>query len=248
VFAALAVAACAMVVGVLLRVPESLPAAARHGTSLGATRTRTLDLLRDPVYMRHVVVQCVATMAFFTYIGGSSFALQQVYGISQRQYAALFTVNAVCMVLTSIVFRLLVGRVGSPPLRRAGLALATTASGGLLIVAIAGTSRIATIAAPWVLLSCVTGGMGLMIPSSISLFQEAGRRYPGTASALGGGLVFLSGAVVMPISGLLGDDTLVPMAALMAGFYLLSALVLAAWSRDEVVLASAPSPTVLNRE
>jgi DHA1 family bicyclomycin/chloramphenicol resistance-like MFS transporter len=186
-------------------------------------------------------------MAFFTYIGGSSFVMQTVYGISQREYAAIFTVNALAMVSTSVVFRLLVGRTGAPALRRVGLALATAASLVLLVVAVAGRSRVATIAAPWLLLSCVTAGMGLVMPSSISLFQEAGRRFAGTASALGGGLIFLAGAVVMPVTGLIGDSTLVPMAALMAGFFVLSALVLGAWGTREVVVAAA-APTGVSRE
>jgi DHA1 family bicyclomycin/chloramphenicol resistance-like MFS transporter len=61
--------------------------------------------------------------------------------------------------------------------------------------------------------------MGLVIPASQVLAQEAGRRYGGTASALFGGLLFLAGAAVTPLTGLVGYRTLTPMAGLMCAFF-----------------------------
>ena len=228
VFGVLSVLGVAMVAGVLMRIPESLPSAARQGGSLGATGRRAADLLRDRGYTPHVVVQAFATMGFFTYIGGSSFALQTVYGISQSRYALVFTVNAIAMVATSVVFRLFVARVGAARLRLTGLCLAGGAACGLLAVALVGTQRAPWLAIPWALLSCLTAGMGLMIPASTALAQEAGRRSGGTAAALSGGLVFLAGALVTPLTGVLGYSTLLPMALLMTGFFTASALALAA--------------------
>ena len=124
VFGVLSVLGVAMVAGVLMRIPESLPSAARQGGSLGATGRRAADLLRDRGYTPHVVVQAFATMGFFTYIGGSSFALQTVYGISQSRYALVFTVNARHASPASVVFRLFVARVGAARLRLTGLCLA----------------------------------------------------------------------------------------------------------------------------
>ena len=46
--------------------------------------------------------------------------------------------------------------------------------------------------------------MGWCIPGTTSLAQEAGRRAGGTASALTGGLTFLVGAAVTPLTGVLG--------------------------------------------
>jgi DHA1 family bicyclomycin/chloramphenicol resistance-like MFS transporter len=231
VFAVLAALGVGMIASVLARIPESLPRAARQGSSLPATARRILDLLRDRAYMPHVVVQAFATMGFFTYIGGSSFVLQTVYGIGQSRYALVFTVNAIAMVTTSVVFRLLVARTGSARLRLAGLRLAGSAAAGLLAVALLGTGRVPWLAVPWALLSCLTAGMGLMIPASTALAQEAGRRSGGTAAALSGGLIFLSGALVTPLTGVLGYATLLPMALLMSGFFAASALALAAAGR-----------------
>src|SRR4051794_35759362 len=228
VFVVLTVIGVVMLATVLLRIPESLDASLRQGRGLGATVERVRDLLTDRGYMRHVLIQCFATMGFFGYIGGSSFALETVYGIDESTYAAVFTVNALAMVATSVAYRLLVARVGSERLRSTGLLLATGSSLGLVAVAVAGTEAIPALAAPWLLLSGVTAGMGLMIPASMTLAQEAGRRSGGTAAALSGGLVFGAGALVTPLTGVIGYTTLRPMALLMAGFFGLSLIVLAA--------------------
>jgi DHA1 family bicyclomycin/chloramphenicol resistance-like MFS transporter len=99
-------------------------------------------------------------MGFFVYIGGSSFALQTIYGIGESTYAAVFTVNAITMVATSVLFRALVVRTGSARLRAVGLALAIAGAAGLLVVALLGTDRVPSLAVPWALFSFVTGGMG----------------------------------------------------------------------------------------
>jgi DHA1 family bicyclomycin/chloramphenicol resistance-like MFS transporter len=228
VFAGLAVGGAVMIVAAF-SLPDTLPPERRQGGSLHANVGRIKDLSTDWSYMRHVAIQCFATMGFFTYIGGSSFTLEAVYGIDQSRYAEVFTVNALAMVTTSVVFRSLVVRAGAARLRACGLGLAVFGAGGLVVVALTG---IPALAAPWVLLSCVTGGMGLAIPGAQVLAQQAGRRSGGTASALFGGLLFLAGSLVTPLTGVLGYDTLTPMALLMFGFFLTAAALTAAASRS----------------
>ena len=71
----------------------------------------------------------------------------------------------------------------------------------------------------YVLLAVVAAGMGLCIPATTSLAQEAGRRVGGTASALQGGLTFGIGALATPLTGLTGAGTVTGMATIMAVFY-----------------------------
>src|SRR3954469_1423069 len=220
VFFVLTLLGLLQVAAVLRGVPETLvrgDAAEERG--LRPTGRRMTDLARDAAFMRIVVVQCLATAGFFVYIGGSSFVLETVYALSPGAYAALFAANAVAMALASGLVRMLVGRVAVPVFRGVGLALSCT---GALVL---GTSAvIAAPAAPplplvWPALTCVVAGMGFVIPSTTALAQEAGRRALGTASALQGGLAFLAGAAVTPLTGLLGYDSLVPMGLLMGGFF-----------------------------
>jgi DHA1 family bicyclomycin/chloramphenicol resistance-like MFS transporter len=215
-----------MVAWIALGVPESLPADKRHGTDLISTGRRMLDLIRDWNFSQHVVIGCVATFAFFIYIGGSSFVLQTVYGISPSMFAIVFSADAAVMVVGMVGYRLAVTRYGSPRLRAIGVATAAAGSIALAAVAVAGPRAVPGLAVPWVLLAIVTGSMGLIIPSTTTLAPQAGDRARGTASSLQGGLAFVAAAAATPLTGVFGYTSLLPMALLMAIGFAVAAVTL----------------------
>ncbi|MFC4145173.1 multidrug effflux MFS transporter [Micromonospora mangrovi] len=226
VFAALTLFGVAMVVAVLLGLPETLPPERRQSAGAADTVARMGDLLRDWSFLKHVVVQCLATAGFFTYIGGSSFVLQTVYAVTPGTYAVIFATNAAGMAGASLLFRASVVRVGAARLRGVGVVVSTSAAVGLLAVALADPAARLPVALPWALLALVVAGMGLVLPATTALAQEAGRRAAGAAAALQGGLSFLVGALVTPLTGVLGYRTLLPMALSMAVFFLLATVLL----------------------
>jgi DHA1 family bicyclomycin/chloramphenicol resistance-like MFS transporter len=142
------------------------------------------------------------------------------------------------MAVSSLLFRLLVARIGASRLRSVGLTLAATAGIGLVAAALFERieGRLLPLGVPWALLSCVVFAMGLVIPASTALGQSAGDRARGTASALLGGLAFFSGALLTPLTGFLGYTSMLPMALPMAGFFI-AALGLAYWVRRSVRVA-----------
>jgi MFS transporter, DHA1 family, multidrug resistance protein len=217
VFWAIAAVGAVMVLVAVLGIPETLPMSERHGSGLAATGHRIADLGTDPRFMRTVVIGCLSTAGFFAYLGGSSFVLETVYGISQRAYAGVFTVNAITLTVGAVFYRFNVRRFGSARLQAAGLGIATAATIALLIVALLGRHVVASLAVPWIVLSFLTAGMGLNTPALMTLAQETGFRARGTAAALQGGGSFLFGALVTPLTGVLGYSSLLPMASLMAG-------------------------------
>ena len=224
-FYLLAIVGVVQVVGVYVGVQETLPIAERHPGSLSATGARIVDLLRDRKFTINVIIVSVATMGFFTYIGGSSFVLEGLYGLSATRFGLLFAVNAVVMAVSSYGFSRLVRRVRVSTLRQVGLAIAGAAATALLVSSLVGTRSPPPLALVWVLLAGVTAGMGLLLPASITLSQQAGERAKGTAAALNGGISFGCGAAITPVTGILGNSSLIPMAALMAGFLVLALLV-----------------------
>ena len=232
VFAVLTGVGVLMVLAVWFVLPESLAVEQRHGGGLRDTGARMIDLLSDWSFMKHVAIQCLATAGFFTYIGGSSFVLQTVYGISPEKYSVVFATNATAMVVSSLIFRRVVARFGAVRLRSTGLGLSAVAT--LTLVGAGVVERqdvLPPLALPWALLCCVTFGMGLVIPASTVLGQRAGDRARGTASAVLGGLSFFVGALMTPLTGVIGYTSLLPLALLMAGFFA-AAVVLDAVSGD----------------
>ena len=207
------------VVGVLLLalvvvgLRETLPPDRRRDGSLGDTARTYARLATDRVFMGYALSGGLAFAALFAYISGSSFVLQDVYGISPQGYALLFGVNSLGLTVMSQVNGRLVDRVPLRSLLRAGMIV--TAVGGVLAVVAAATglgglTGIATA------LFLVASGLGFVMPNSTALALADHPEAAGTASALLGALQFVVGAVAAPLVGAFADGTALPMAVVIA--------------------------------
>ncbi len=228
VFWFLAAVGVLMLAAAAIGLPETLPPARRHAGGLGAFGQRTRSLLSDRHFVTPVLIQCLTTAGFFVYIGGSSFVLQQGLGVSQRGYATLFAVNALTMVTASVVFRSLVLRRGPVRLRWWAVAIQTTAVTALFVVVLFAPDNRPPLWLVWGALAGMTCGLGLYLPANAAIAQNAGRRFSGTASSLGGGLPFLAGAATTPLTGALGSQTVLTMASCMVVPFLAAAAI---WCR-----------------
>lgn len=223
VFWFLAAVGLLMVVGAAIGLPETLPVERRHPGGLIAFGQRTRSLLTDRHFLTPVLIQCLTTAGFFVYIGGSSFVLQDGLGLSQSGYATLFGVNALTMVTASVVFRASVLRYGAVVLRRWAVSIQTSAVSALFLIVLFAPDHRPALWLVWIALAGMTCGLGMYLPSNASIAQNAGRRFSGTASALGGGLPFLAGAATTPLTGALGSQTVLTMASCMVLPFLLAA-------------------------
>lgn len=223
IFWFLAVVGLCMILGAVVGLPETLPAAARHPGGIAALYGRARRLLADRRFADPVLVQCLTTGGFFVYIGGSSFVLQQDVGISQRLYTVVFAVNAVAMMLSSVTFRLLVARFEPALLRRCAIVVQTTAVAALFTSTMVSPHGKPPLPVIWICLSCMTLGLGTYLPANSSITQQAGRHVAGTASALGGGIPFLVGAFMTPMTGVIGAQTVRAMASAMFAFFAVAA-------------------------
>jgi MFS transporter, DHA1 family, multidrug resistance protein len=230
VFWLLTAVGVAMVGAIWFGVPETLPPQRRHEHGLAESAGRMRAMLRMRAFVAPVVVQCLATAGFFTYIGGSSIVLHDEFGISTSRYATLFATNALAMAVAAVTFRLTVVRVGAVRLRRIGLGVSTGAAIALLCYAVAAGDSI-SLAPTWVLLAGMVAGNGLTIPATTTLAQEAGRYAGGTASALQGGLTFVVGAFATPLTGVTGHQSVLVMSLLSAGAYVIACALLTGFAR-----------------
>jgi DHA1 family bicyclomycin/chloramphenicol resistance-like MFS transporter len=123
-----------------------------------------------------------------------------------------------------VIYRLLVLRTGPYVLRALAVVVQTVSVTALFTVTLATPRHRPPLELVWLCLSGMTLGLGTYLPSNSSIVQILGRRYGGTASALGGGLPFLAGALMTPLTGLLGQQSVVAMSAAMFGFFAVAAL------------------------
>jgi DHA1 family bicyclomycin/chloramphenicol resistance-like MFS transporter len=205
-------------VGVVLTVvvwrmlPETLAREHRHsGGTVEALRTMR-RLLADRVFTGYMLTGGFAFAALFAYISASPFVIQEIYGASPQTYSILFGVNSIGLVAVGqINGKLLVGRVSLDKVLSVGLAIITTASAALLLMAsgVFGEVGLVPIAIGlFVLMSAMT----LCMPNTNALALMRTRHAAGSASALLGTSSFLVGALATPLVGIAGEHTAVPMA------------------------------------
>ncbi len=210
-FVVLAVLGAAFFVAVVVRFHETLPRAFRGGVGLGANWGRIRELMGIPRFRAYVLTGVLSTIGFFAYIATSSFVFQTGFGFSEGMYTLVFATNASMMIVTTLVFRRVVGRFSEDALLSFGLALGTLGATGVLVSALLGAGAVPV----WVSLAVVTAAWGFVLPAAMTRTQHVGAAHPGTAAALQGGLTFGLGGLGTPLAGALGG-TAVAMGSVMA--------------------------------
>ncbi|MCC7372571.1 MAG: Bcr/CflA family multidrug efflux MFS transporter [Chloroflexi bacterium] len=196
---------------------ETLPAGRRQTEGLRGTLVTFRTLLTDRRFMGYAVACGLAIAAMFSYISGSSFVFQSVYGVSPQTFSFIFGGNAIGLLIMGQVNGRLVGRVA--PIRMLTIGLCAAAVGGLTLLLVVlsgdllqGVGLFAIVPS----LFLVVASLGLIMPNATVLALSGSPKTAGAASALLGVLQFSLGAGVAPIVGMGGAATALPMALLIA--------------------------------
>lgn len=218
----------AMIVCVLVVVPETLPPERRHAGGLRAFVVAGREVLRNRRYVGYVLVSGSAMGAAFAYVATSAFVLQSMNGMSPIGYSVDFAANAVGMTVASFVAARLAGRVATRTVIAVGQVAALAAGIGMLIGALwFDTPLLVAIVCFFVLMTA----QGLIGPNGGALAAAEVPEHPGTGSALLGFVQWVAAGVIAPIAGLGGEHTAVPMAVLMIVTIAISMVGLFAFAR-----------------
>jgi MFS transporter, DHA1 family, multidrug resistance protein len=223
VFVVLAVLGSVLLASAWWRVPETLPPDRRSAGGVLAALGEVASVGRDRVYLGYALACALAMGATFAYIAGSSFVLQDVYGLSPQVYGLVFALNGGAMVAGAQVSGRLAGRYGPAALLATGL-ITMTSGGALFLVATLAHS--AGLAGAIAALIIVMAGWGLVGPNALALAMHRRPRAAGAASAVLGCLQFLMAAIVAPLPGLGGAHDPLPMAMLLV---VMPAAAIVAW-------------------
>lgn len=217
-FLVLAGIGAALGVAVLLLLPETLPPAARHPGGVLETMRTFRRLLGDRQFVGYALTAGFVLGAMFGYISGSSFVLQEVYGLSPQQFSFVFAANAIGLITMSQVSANRVRTVPAQRLLQAGVVLSATGGLSLLVDVLTGASL------SWVLVSLflVVLSVGVVSPNATALALADHPAVAGSAAALLGLGQYAIGCVLAPLTGLSGKTSF---AWVIAGSALTAALV-----------------------
>jgi MFS transporter, DHA1 family, multidrug resistance protein len=211
VFGVLAVFGAVLLVSAWWRIPETLLPELRSSGGLVTTLSTMVTVARNRRFLGFAVAGALGVSTAFAYISGSSFVLQNVYGLSPLVYGLVFALNAVGMIVGAQINGHLVGRFSPTVLLSSGLV--TEAAAGACLLAIVLTGAVGVVGVI-ICLFVVMFGNGFVGPNSVALALQ---RYPhaaGAASAVLGFLQFFIAALIAPLAGIGGTHDARPMAVL----------------------------------
>lgn len=210
VFLVLAVVGAGLLLLVVLRLPESLPRERRQPAHLGASLRTIGQVCRDGSYLRYVLAGALMFASMFAYISGSSFVLQEIYGLSAQQYSAVFAVNALGIALFGQVNALFVGRVADEhTLLGASLSIGAVAGLGVLVAVLVGLPLPALLTGLFLVVSM----LGPVLANATSLAMAPHASSAGAAASVQGVLQYLVGGLVASAMAAVGEASAVAMGA-----------------------------------
>ncbi|MCL6743838.1 multidrug effflux MFS transporter [Kosakonia sp. R1.Fl] len=169
-----------------------------HGGSLLKT---SVNVLKNKPFSMYCFIQAFMLAGLFSYIGSSSFVLQNEYGLTAMQFSLLFGFNGIGLIISALIFARLARRIDGQKLLGIGLVLAVITAlltaffawRGMAMLALAG------------LFFTVALNSGISTIAGSAAMNSVEARDSGTASALLGMLMFIFGGIATPLSGIGGE-------------------------------------------
>lgn len=213
VFAAITVAALLALVFTAVFLPETRPPEQRIRSGLSSVFAGYGKLLRDPRFMGLTFIGGFGMASFFAFLASSSFVYIDHFGLTPTEYSIAFSVNAVGFIGASQFAARLAMRFG---VARVIAGAVSGYAGVVMILLVATLAGVDSLVVLMAMLFAAFTCLGLVIPSTMVLALEDHGPIAGMASALGGTLQFITGAVMIVVASVFFDGTPVPMVATIA--------------------------------
>ncbi len=214
VFVAVTIVAILGFVLTATALPETLPPKRRVRSSFGSVMSGFATLFRDGRFLGLTFIGGFGMASFFAFLASSSFIYIDHYGLTPTEFSIAFSVNAVGFIGASQFAARLAGRFGFPRVISTAVSAYAAIVVALFVVTATGVDSLGFLMA---MLFLGFAFLGLVIPSSMVLALEEHGPIAGMASALGGTLQFITGAVMITLASLVFDGTPLPMVSVIAG-------------------------------
>jgi DHA1 family bicyclomycin/chloramphenicol resistance-like MFS transporter len=172
-----------------------------------------LEVFKERQFVIYVLAGAAGSGGLFSYIAGSPFVYIDLFGFTATQFGWIFGVNALAIVVGNQVNRLLLRKYDSAQILPVVTALQSAAGILLLIGSIMGfLPKIAFLCLMVLFLFC----FGLINPNSAALVLQPFSKNVGSASAMMGSTLMISGALATGLVSYFHNGTAVPMTLMTA--------------------------------
>ncbi|HSE07127.1 MAG TPA: multidrug effflux MFS transporter [Nocardioidaceae bacterium] len=212
IFGVLAATAVVLTLVAVLGVRETLPVERRRPANVRATLATYRSLVRDTSFLALVFIAGFMLSAMFAYVAGSSFVLQDGYGLDELAFGLVFGANAAGLTISSQLNPLLIRTFGVLNVLTGAMLVGMVAASALVIAGLTGAGGLLGVLLP---LGVVVASVGLSLPNTPALALTRHGEAAGTAAAVLGAVQFGVGALVAPLVGMFGSTSAAPMGAIM---------------------------------
>ncbi|HCW7924844.1 TPA: multidrug effflux MFS transporter [Staphylococcus aureus] len=203
VFVILTIFGFVMVIGSLLKVPESLTVTNRESSSGLKTMFKNFKiLLKTPRFVLPMLIQGMTFVLLFTYISASPFIIQKIYGMTAIQFSWMFAGIGITLIISSQLTGYLVDFIDSQKLMR-GMTMIQIIGVILVTIVLLNHWNFWILAIGFIILIAPVTGVATL-GFTIAMDESSSGR--GSSSSLLGLVQFLFGGVASPLVGVKGED------------------------------------------
>ena len=207
IFGVLAAFGLVLLLAGLFGVPETLPAERRRLGGMRTTLAGFRELFADRLFVGCALSSGLAGASMFAYIAGSTFVLQEIYGLSPQGFSYVFGINSLGIMGMSQLGGRLALRWRPRSVLALGLGLNLAGAVGLAVCTLTGLGLPYLIPSLFVMVSPV----GLIFPTAMTLALSGYPHQAGGASSLLGLGQYVFGAVAAPLVGIAGEQNAAPL-------------------------------------
>lgn len=167
-----------------------------------------IDLWHNKGFMFMAWTQAFMMAGLFAYIAGSTFVLETIYHLSILQFSIVYAINGLGILVAAHISAVLAGKLGE--YRALGVFIfVSLVGGGLLWLNVVLSDNVLLMCLAFFLIVAPVGGVS-SLTTSIAMQQIT--TGTGAASGILGLMRYAMGGLVSPLVGLMGADSLIPLA------------------------------------
>ncbi|TDM22922.1 multidrug effflux MFS transporter [Macrococcoides canis] len=205
VFYILAVYGVLMVL-LALTLEESLPTSSRNEGALKSIWNDFKLLLTNKSFVTMLLLQSLTYGVLFSYISGSPFITQKIYGMNAQQFSYLFALNGIGLIAFSQLTAKLVNKMDELKILKLGQNIQFI---GMMLTVIVLLFHLPV----WMLCAAfflMITPVSMIGTTGFSIAMQVQNQGAGSASAILGLMQFLIGGILSPLVGVMGERSIIP--------------------------------------
>ncbi|QBQ42131.1 Bcr/CflA family efflux MFS transporter [Sphingobacterium psychroaquaticum] len=212
IFASLATIGFLILLATIFLLPESYAGDPSFSLRPKAILGKFTEVLTNQTFLLYALVGSIASSGMYAYLAGSSFVMQQYFGLTQSQYGLAFAFVASAMVIATQINRAILKRWNSSQISRSANIWQSCIGILMVLSLVSGNLNFPTLLG---LIFLFLLGHGFIFPNTSALALSPFKALAGSASALLGCIQMGIGALTSGLVSYFHNDTPYPMVTVM---------------------------------